>query len=554
MLHDAPMRPATAFFAAAILLTACSSADDSDGEAADNALRTDPNATVSTIDETVQLLSGYNAFLDRSTTTKCVVANGDAQVNVGQVQGQLYLRQVTTKEELAKELDIDVSASLKVPKVGVDAGTKLVNTFKRSATTASFVVRAVQSYSVTNKSELALTDAAKTMLSSNTNEFLQKCGGSFASGVRYEAQVVGLMQFEAQTEEQARQIATSLGVSGNAVIKQIGNATADLKTKSEQTASSANSTLSLTVVSSGFRAKSGVEGVTDHTFEKIDQLRNDMSASVEDDVKRDRDGYFANNSRNVRAVEVTQATYAQLSNAPGHADYTRLTSTLTRAEEFYNDVSKVTLRMQNVYTDEVAVFLSDTKNQFRYNLVKNPKTSTTDLVPIAQDWEKKFEPTNGTLVEPLRGAIDRCLAAAGNGDYSACVTDPHLDGAKSDGERALGDYADKGRIVVMQTWMPTLGATMSYRYAEPACDKLFMRLPTRAEAPFIAPAVTALAGPKGEVWIAGDAQCPKPVYQNNSGQGTFTCDDGAFEGLPYVGDRPVLCVSKSGPVAAMPSP
>src|SRR3954465_11659920 len=157
------MRPQLGILIVATLLSACSSASD-DGEAGDSALRTDPNASVLTIDPSVQVLSGYNAFLDRATTTKCVIANGDARVNVGEVRGELYLRQVTTKEDLAKELDVDVSASLKLPKIGGDAGTKLVSTFKRSATTATLGGRRVQSYAVTNKSELALTEPAKQLL------------------------------------------------------------------------------------------------------------------------------------------------------------------------------------------------------------------------------------------------------------------------------------------------------------------------------------------------------------------------------------------------------
>src|SRR4051812_43337052 len=107
------MRLRNLLVAAGLLLSACSSAGDDEAAGGDSALRTDPNATVPTVDPSVHVLSGYNAFLDRATTTKCVVANGDARVNVGEVRGELYLRQVTTKEELAKELDVDVSASLK---------------------------------------------------------------------------------------------------------------------------------------------------------------------------------------------------------------------------------------------------------------------------------------------------------------------------------------------------------------------------------------------------------------------------------------------------------
>jgi hypothetical protein len=102
--------------------------------------------------------------------------------------------------------------------------------------------------------------------------------------------------------------------------------------------------------------------------------------------------------------------------------------------------------------------------------------------------------------------------------------------------------------------MPTLGATMSYRNAESACRATNMRMPKRSEMRLIAPAVTALAGPAGAVWVAGDAECAKPVFTNNTGQSAFSCSDTWNEGLPYVQDLPVVCVGFNGPVTAMPRP
>jgi hypothetical protein len=550
-----------AVLSVAAMAVGCSKGETDDTDGSEDALRADPNAHVLTQDPSVRLLGGYNAFLDRAPTTACVTTGDTSAVNIGDVRGEFYLKNVNTKEQLAKELEVDVGASLKLPRGSVDASTKVVTTFKSSATTATFVVRAVRSYAVTARGTLQLTDEAAAL---DTNKFLQTCGGSFAKSLRYEAQVVGIMKFEARTEEAARNIETALsgGASG---IPRIASATADLKTKAQETASRNNASLSITIAATGFLSRTGstVGDVSERTFEKIDELRADMNASFDADLEKDREGYFTNTSRNVRPREVLQASYAQLPNAPATVDFGRITTTLARAEEFFDGVASTQVRVESVYTDEIDRFLNDTQrwggDQFRYNVLPAPKLKTTDVVPIAQSYAAKFRPNGspqgeGTVVKPLRMAIERCLAAAGNGDYSACTTDAVIEQSKNDAELALTEYTDRGRIVPLVAWVPTLGERVSYRNAEPRCRELAMRLPKRSEMALIGPAVTALGGPTGDVWFAGDAQCAKPVFTNNSGQGAVTCEDTASEALPYVGDHQIVCVGFNGPVAALPRP
>src|SRR5439155_6713622 len=76
---------------------ACSSADSPTEDAQNDELRTDPNAVVLTQDPSAHLLGGYNAFLDRTTTTTCVIARGEPQINAADPRGEFYLRHVTSK-------------------------------------------------------------------------------------------------------------------------------------------------------------------------------------------------------------------------------------------------------------------------------------------------------------------------------------------------------------------------------------------------------------------------------------------------------------------------
>src|SRR5687767_13966706 len=80
----------------------CSQSESYEDEASEDQLRSDPNALVATRDPGVRLLSPYNALLDRAQTTECVT--GATGADVGDVRGEFYLRHVSTREELAKEL------------------------------------------------------------------------------------------------------------------------------------------------------------------------------------------------------------------------------------------------------------------------------------------------------------------------------------------------------------------------------------------------------------------------------------------------------------------
>jgi hypothetical protein len=529
-----------------------------DSASSSDDLRTDPSATVSTTDSAVRLLSSYNAFLDRATPTPCVAVK-ELRTEAGDVSGSFYLVHVKTRDDLAKELDVELNASVKAPTAGsVDASTKVVQTFKESTTTVSFLLRAVRSYSVTTTSPVELTEGAVDLLRrGNLSEFVHQCGGSFAQTVRYEAQVIAMVQFEAKTEESALSIEASFGGATPAAKTDIApGGTADLKTKAQQTASANDASLSITVNASGFLANPQTSGdMGSDSFEKIDALTKEMNDSFDKDLAGDRASYETN-QRNVRPTSIAQASYGSVGNRPA-ADYSKLSAMLSQAEEFVGGIAPLYLRFDRAYQDEVLRFLGDEKNQFRYNLEQAPKLTTQELVPIAKAWATKLATDgsqDGSLVKPLRSAIDHCTAAASNGDYSPCTSNAALDGAKSAASAALAEYARSGRILPLVVSMPQPGSNCSYYNAESQCDAVHMRLPKRSEMATIAPAVSALAPPAAQVWVAGDGTCPKPVFANADGQGTFGCMNSFMEPLPFIDDQPVICVGLSGPITARPAP
>jgi hypothetical protein len=543
-----------------VVSTGCAASVDEEEATATSPdeLRSDPSATVPTVDPSISLLSGYNAFLDQPATTPCVSTAGAKAPQIGAVQGSYYLRQVKTREELATELDVDLTASVKAPQGEIDASTKIVQTFKGSSTTVNFLLRAFRSYVATNTSDIELSPNALDMLTRKAMpEFLQKCGGSYVKSVRYDAQVIALLQFEAKTEESARNIAATIGGSSPSVAKKLTSASAEIKANAQRTAESNNATLWVIVTASGFISNNKrINGdVVENSFEKIDELHKDLATSFDRDLAADRANYDGNNGRNMRSAMVGQASYATLKNAP-EIDFNVNTTTLMNAEKHVQRIAPLVLRMERAYDDEIMAFLNDRQNQFRYNLVPAPRLRSNDLVGIAQTWADKFktDAAGGHLVEPLRHAVERCMGSAANSKYEACASTPEIESARARAEAALGEYNRVGRILPVSALMPTPGKTVSHYNAEGVCSGIGMRLPKRSEARLIGPSVAALAGEAGEVWLAGDDQCGKLVFKNGSGEGQLVCDGGWFEWAPWVRDRQVVCVPKSGPIGGHPAP
>lgn len=546
--------------ALSIGLGACAHETQEEEAISTDELRSDPSATVSTNDPAVKLLSGYNAFLDQAATTECVTVAAAKPPSIASVQGSFYLRHVTSREDLAKELDVDVAASVKATQASVDASTKIVSTFKTSSRTVNFLVRAYRTYVASNNSDIELAPAAMEILGRGAMpEFLQKCGGSYAKSVRYDAQVIAMLQFEAQNEESAQKIAVALNGSTPEAAKPVANASVDLKTKAETTAAREGASLSVTVVASGFLTNGRkVEGVVEHSFEKIDELHQQLATSFDKDIASDRADYANNNSRNVRPGMVMQASYSTLKNAPAGADFNKNTQTLASAENFVRQISPAYVRMQRAFDDEIQPFLRDTANQWRYNLVTAPKRRTQDLVPIAQKWAQAFSPegtrSSGSLADPLKEAIEACTSAAANGDYTPCANNAGVTRDKGTAETQLADYAKNGRILPVTAWMPQVDKFVSYYNADDICTDAGMRLPKREEMALLGPAVMALSGDAGQVWFAGDAKCSAPVYANGNGQGAELCKSGWAEWMPWVDDNQVICVAKSGAVQARSAP
>ncbi len=510
--------------------------------------RHNPNSTQLTNDPGVKLLSGYNAFLDAASVARCVAPGSSPEtVAVGEIETEFYLKKVSSKEDLAKELNIELGASLKLPSASANVGLKLVNSLKRSSSSVNYVVRAVSRYTATSQGEPRLSDEGLKWTDSPA-AFLEKCGASFVSSVQYEAQVVGLLQFETHSENAVRDIEASLGGEGKVAAVEAG---ASIKTKVGKLTEKNNASLSVSVFTSGLDSDKPITvgGVAEDTFAKIDELRAQMATSVARDREADHKDYFKSTKRSARSIRITQRSYALLPNTPpGSAAVREAVLTLQRSEEFFRPVATAQVRMERVHEEEIQEFLKDVKEQHRYNIVGKPELTTAALGPIAKAWAAKFRPEEGTLVAPLRRALSACQTNAANGDYSACTSDKATDGDIAAAVSGVTEYLASGRIVRMNL-TPAAGGAMRHGDANAACAKMGMRLPKYTELRAVAPAVGALGGEAG-MWFAADNRCDTPFFANDRGQGAASCD----ATLLGTTKRRALCVPNDGPEGVHPEP
>ncbi len=558
----------------------CKGGEVEDEEASEGALRSDATGDNLTGSPAASLLAGYNGFLDNAMPTPCLTVSGPLALEpkevplkvAGNLRGEFYMKHVSSREELAKELDVDVGAAAKLPRGSLETTMKVVNGFQQNKATATFVVRAYRAYSVDGIAQgakagnIALTPEARQMLADGQiDRFRNICGGAFISNVRYEAQVLAIFQFETKSEKTVERIATKFTGGMDGVLKNIASIEANVGTNSQEEASQFEAHVTAKVAAIGFLAGDGttVKDVDPtHALEKINELRAEMNKSFLADFARDKEAYFRPNAeRHVRPAVVTKASYNALLDHP-ELDYTRLTVPLQRAEQFLNEVGGLQVRLESVHADELQPYFKNDwrwgSEQFRFNILKNPQALTEKVTEEAQKYEAWFRPNDESehnLVKPLRHAIENCVHGASVGDYDACMIDDHLRQDMKRAEDTLMAYADRSRIVHVLAWAPWLNDGSGYNTAITECNKIDMRLPKADELDMIRPAITRVTA-TGQTWVQGPMtidgkKCSYPLYDG----GTIRCGASwGWDWVPEVNDYPVVCVNLNGPAPALPLP
>jgi hypothetical protein len=128
----------TLFTAFAFTLGGCAS-DESSDDSEDEIGAEDSGKVIATSQSDLLLYQGFNTAFDQGHSS-CVTSD-DVTVQVGDVGVDVRITHVKSREDLARELGFETDLAFKLPKTGVDARAQVMNSFKRSASTTTLLVR-----------------------------------------------------------------------------------------------------------------------------------------------------------------------------------------------------------------------------------------------------------------------------------------------------------------------------------------------------------------------------------------------------------------------------
>lgn len=483
------------------------------------------------------LLSGYHSLFDKTTNAPCVAAideEGVASFTVGNVSETFQLAYVTSREELAQELGIDIGLKVRYGPVAGEGAISFVNNFSNTSRSVSFLLEATQEYTVVNRRSVLLTDEAVARLGEGANSFTRTCGTNYVNGVRHGASLLLLITYKAVSEEAAMSMRASLGVDASPAASPVSG---DVKVRLEQAAELSGVTVTVRAATEGMFLDADHTGLVDgligssidgDLFEQVDRIRGTMAESVQNDACRDAGvgkcrgepapGYFANTHRNARATGVYLGFYDSLPNATWQGElnpFQQVRNRVSHVERFVRDYTEIQNRYEDIYYNEIKPFLdAPAAQKALYNIAPpgRPVRSPAELMEVAMQLDEMFYPPQGSVVGWKMGeVIDRiqdCWDQASIDLFTSCTAgdEPYV---------PAGEQPPEGELEPEQTkqWNELYGlidryhrnsrvlpvsarpgdAAVTYPEAAEHCASLESdaeieyRLPTRQELELIAP-------------------------------------------------------------------
>jgi hypothetical protein len=526
----------------------------------------------------LSLFQGYSPLFEQSTDVRCVspTPGQETRVKVTGVTSRLDYVLVSSREQLAKELGIDLDLKIKYAVGSINPTLSLVEGFKDEARSVFVLVTASHRYRVSRADGLAIDitpDAAEA--ASDPSSFLPRCGSHFIDGITYGAQTLLGLRFDVDTLAAANEIKGGLGLGVGAGPVGVDAA---FGAKLKQALERSGAAVELSVASEGYLiekdgrqvdptadvVKALLGGTFDeHTVTGLHGLVTSMADSVRTDMCRDAPsgvgcsggpGYLANDSRRSVIMSVDLRPYHSLAGAPRGTPWLRINDALKRTDDTLRALAPLAARIAEAHAREVKPFLeADPAQQSRFGLAAATRVDDTPgLVARATEWDRRLRPLAGTDLRPLEDLVERCFSAATAGVFDACdpasVTGPEYARA----EAALRTYRAEGRILPLR-YTPI--APMSLAAATSECTtRLKMRLPSRAEVSQMAVAVRRAPDlPAGgelarTVWYAGEPNHCTAFY-NPPGAGNGVSLDRCTDDHRMPTRLPAFCVPKDGPFA-----
>lgn len=528
----------------------------------------------------LSLFQGYSPLFEHGTDVRCAgpALGAETKVKVSGVTSRLDYVLISSREQLAKELGIDLDLKIKYGVGSINPTLSLVEDYKDEARSVFVLVTAAHSYRVARADSIALDitpDAARA--AADPSAFLPRCGSHFIDGITYGARTLLGLRFDVDTLAAAQQFKGGLGLQAGAGPIEVSTS---FGASVKQAIERSGAAVELSVASQGYLIeKDGrdidatadvVKALLGGTFDAntvtgLHGLVTSMAESVRTDMCRDAPsgagcnggpGYLANDARRAVVMSVDLRPYHSLPGAPSGMPWIRMNESLKRADDTLKALAPLAARIEDTYAREVKPFLdADPTEQTRYGLASATLVDdTAGLISRATEWDRRLRPLVGSDVKPLEDLVERCFSSATAGVFDACDPDAVRGSDYARAEAALRDYRATGRVLPLsyRAIPPMTLAAAKAECARPAARK--MRLPDRAEVSQMAAAVRRAPDlPSGgdlgrTVWHAGPSEHCTALY-NPPNAGRDVSLDRCTGGDPDATRLPAFCVPEGGPFA-----
>lgn len=572
----------------------------------DGAADTIYGEAIPTTNETLEIGGGYDLLFDRTTPSPCVRrVDGQApEVMVTSPHVEIVVDTVSTRDDLARSLGVDMGLHGAYGPVSGSASFKLLDEYSRSNRSVSFLLQVKEGYvaRTRNRSNVELTERAQELLATDLNRFVAECGTDYIDGIRFGAELFVMITFTAESEQDTNEIKTAIEMAARIPAVEAGG---ELSTTMSENATRQGVTTTIRAVANGFdlietstadgqcadiQGENGEsllatlvsEGVTPGLFNHIDCIKDLMHQSVALDRCRDSGdgscdgapspGYHAVGLRHSGRTGVILGRYSATQGAQDPAAFNYINTQRQQVELFVRDINRIRLRTRNVYLDDLRPFLeAPAEERPLYNVIspENVVRTMRELVDVVESWDTLFHPADeqrwGTVDRDLTGLIEACWETAALNLDHLCMTGVERADSLPECQNALAElerYENTSRISrldaivlpepVMFDDIVSLGSS-----AVVSCSEIAVgyRLPTRSEVQLLD--LLVLDGPvpwspdaPSEVWYADTADCGdnlwdvNPTYHATEQGGEFLC-------VSRTTSRAAICVPSSGPVPAL---
>ncbi len=556
----------------------------------------DSNAgIVGTRNPNVALLGGYSTLFDK-TLPSCVEFDGKEKHEAGSLSQSSELVYVESREELARELGVNLDVQVKYAGVADgNLGMEMLNKFNVSSSAVTVLLKYETSYLKLNRNTPRLTARAEQALADGADAFYRACGDRYVNAIRYGTSLYVMLTYETQDEDSANSLKAKLVGSGGVPGIEVN---ADIEANLVETASSSSTQVSMTIKAEGAGTATTVsvsdlnaEGLSERLFGKIDQMVAETSESLRNDLCHDGSAKNCSGAQNrISAVTgISVGFYDPI--ASDALALNEITTQTTAITNYITHWTRIQERAGQIYHGEIAPFLdANTSQQARYQVLPpaEPTTTIPELTNLVTRSDSDFFPETGFFTGLIQQQIDDCWDGASLSLFAENCDQGAQDNVRafSDIEEALFRYDEDARVLPLRVRLGTDAKddneaadycrsfnTESTTYRMPVLldsDLDNANNVIAGELAFIAPLVAFgnvewNGDSTNEIWIRHadpEALCTRlgfdgddaPAYINDpaSPGGKITCHSGSIGDFGH--DNTVICVPDSGPISSVPAP